>query len=321
MKLASASVFIGACFVVAGLTIYPSDADAAYPDKPVKLIVGFGPGGPSDIGARFLQRYFHEITGQNLIIINKPGGAGAHAWAEMNKHEPDGYTLTLMSLPHQILQPAVTPDTGYKADELNTILVYTASPQLLVVPKASKIETLQGFIQAAKEQPGVLTVGGAGAGGAANHAAFQRFRKVTGGEFVYIPFSDTASSMLAVKGSQVTASWTWSTQGSHDLDSVRLLGIASDERMKLFPDVPTLRESGIDIVEQNWWGIGVPEGTPEELRRTIAETFRKVAEHPEMLKQMTSAGFTPYLVEYEGIGKFEDWLTKTYEPVIELLKQ
>ena len=301
------------------LPMHPLSADESYPSKSVKLTVGFGPGGPSGISARFLQKYFEKVTGKDLIIINKPGGGGAGAWSEMNQLPADGYNLTLMSLPQIILQPGVTPTVGYEFSELNTVLVYTSVPQVFAVPANSEFDTVAEFLTAAKAQPGSLTVAGTASGGS-NHSAHTLFNQAADIKTVYIPFKDTASTVAAVKGGQTKAAWTWATQGIRDQGSIKILGLAADERMELFPDLPTIKEQGVDMKDQAWWGIGVPSATPEPLRKKVSETFLSVMQAEGIADEMIAAGYVPFIVEYDHVSKFKEGLFETYSAVIPALK-
>lgn len=311
----------GALAAAAVLSGAPAHADdlAAYPAKTVTLTVGFGPGGPSDIGARFLQKHFKEVTGQDLVIVNKPGGAGALSWSQMNKQEPDGYSLTLVSLPHIVLQPVVTPNVGYAFGDITSVLIYTSVPQVLAVPKDSPITSVADFVKLAKEKPGQVTVAGTGSGGS-NHSAQHLFDKAAGIKTVYVPFKDTAGTMAALKGGQTMAAWTWTTQGIQDGDLIRMLGIAADERMALFPDLKTIKEQGVAMADQAWWAIGVPKDTPEPVRRKVAETITKVVRHPAVQKEMVDAGYAPMLVEYEKVAAYKKGLYDLYEPVARAIK-
>lgn len=310
---------VAAIFAV-GASAAPAVAQdlADYPNRTVTLTVGFGPGGPSDISARFLQRYFKDVTGQDLVIINKPGGGGALSWAEMNGQEPDGYELTLVSLPHIVLQPIVTPGVGYAFEDITSVLVYTSVPQVLAVPVDSEIDSVEEFIAMARENPGQMTIAGTGAGGS-NHSAQHLFDVAADVTTTYIPFRDTASTVAALKGGQTTAAWTWTTQGVVDGDSIRMLAIAADERMSIFPDLPTMKEQGVEMTDQAWWSIGVPASTPEDVRRRVAEVLGDVIAHPQMSQDMLEAGYAPLLVGYDDVADFKQSLYDLYVPVAEAI--
>jgi len=271
---------------------------AAYPDKPVNLTVGFGPGGPSDIAARFMQKRFKAVTGQDLTIINKPGGGGAKAWSQIGQDAPDGYNLTLLNFPHTVLQPIIRgANAGYSDDVIHPVLFYTAVPQVIAVRKESPFKTFQDLAAAMKAEPGKVTFAGTGIGGS-NHSAYYKFAKATGLKGAYVPFKDTASGITALKGGVVDAAWSFTTQGVKDGDAIRLLVIASEERMDLFPDVPTLKELGFPVFDKAWWAVGVPPGTPEDLRKKVSETFAKVVSDEAVAADMIKGGYAPMLVDY-----------------------
>jgi len=322
--MSSKSLFSGAIFAALASSFAAQSSFATdlstYPNRTVTLTVGFGPGGPSDISARFLQKYFAEVTGQDLVIINKPGGGGALSWAEMNGLEPDGYALTLVSLPHIILQPIVTPGVGYAFEDITSVLMYTSVPQVLAVPIDSEIETLEDFIAMAREKPGQMTVAGTGSGGS-NHSAHHLFDQAAGITTTYIPFRDTASTVAALKGGQTTAAWTWTTQGVVDGDLIRMLGIAADERMAVFPDLPTIKEQGVDMADQAWWTIGIPKSASEDVRRKVAEVLREVMNHPQMSEDMLEAGYNPFIIDYDQLAEFKKDLFDLYVPVAEAIRK
>ena len=150
MKSPLITVF-SALMLLGGLSV-SEDAVAAYPEKPVKLTVGFGPGGPSGIAARFMQKRFKAVTGQNLIIINKPGAGGAKAWSQIKGDSPDGYNLTLLNFPHTVLQPiARGKNAGYSYDDIllplrHTILgVRNRKPNFLILVKPEVLNKIPGF--------------------------------------------------------------------------------------------------------------------------------------------------------------------------------
>ncbi|MEM8838648.1 MAG: tripartite tricarboxylate transporter substrate binding protein [Pseudomonadota bacterium] len=292
----------------------------AYPDKPVKLVVGFGPGGPSGIAARFMQKRFKAVTGQELVIINKPGGGGAKAWSQINQDEPDGYNLTLLNFPHTVLQPIVRgANAGYKTEEdIHPVLYYTSVPQVVAVRKESPFKTFADLKKAMEENPGKLTFAGTGFGGS-NHSAFHKFAVATGLKGAYVPFKDTASGVVALKSGAVDAAWTFTTQGVRDGDAIRMLAVASEERVALFPDMPTLTELGVPVIDKAWWAVGVPPGTPKEIRKAVSETFAKVVSDETVAADMDQGGYVPLLVPYPEAKEFKAGIVKDYTSVGEAI--
>ncbi len=317
--LASArSIAVAAIAVPFAFGLSTPASATEYPTGPVTLTVGFGPGGPSDTSARFLQRYFEEVTGEELVIRNLPGGGGARSWSQMNQDEPDGHHLTLVSLPHVVLQPVAASGVGYTFDDINSVLIYTSVPQVLAVPAGSNITTVEEYIAAAKEAPGAVTVGGTGIGGS-NHSAWYLFNDAADITTTYIPFVDTATNNAALQGNHVASSWTWVTQFAKGGEGMRMLAVAADDRLDLFPDVPTVRELGIDMSDQAWWAIGVPEATPDDIREAVAATFLEVMQQPGIAEDMVAAGYVPFIVEYADITAVKGDIRDKYLPVAEAL--
>lgn len=197
--------------------------------------------------------------------------------------------------------------------------MYTSVPQVLAVPPNSPFTTVAEFVDAAKARPGRLTVAGTGHGGS-NHSAHQLFSDAAGIKTAYIPFSDTASTVAAIKGGQTDAAWTWATQGIHDADGIRMLGLAADQRMDLFPDLPTIREAGIEMNDLAWWGIGVPRDTPAEIRAAVSEAFTRVVMDPETRAEMIAAGHVPMIVPLAEVEAFNEMLLATYLPILDALR-
>lgn len=310
--------FAGALAAATFMSHAPALA-SEYPTRAVTLTVGFGPGGPSDISARFLQRYFKEVTGQDLIIQNLPGGGGARSWSQMNQAAPDGYELTLVSLPHVVLQPVAASGVGYTFEDINSVLIYTSVPQVLAVPANSPIQTLEEFVAAAQAAPGAVTVGGTGVGGS-NHSAWHLFNEAAGINTAYIPFADTATNNAALQGGHIAAAWTWTTQfAKGGGDGMRMLAVAAQERLDLFPDLPTVMELGIDMYDEAWWAIGVPEAMPEDVRRTVSAVFLEVMQEPGIAQDMIEAGYVPFVVEFDEVARVKGEIRDKYLPVAQAL--
>lgn len=288
-------------------------AAMAYPDKPVNYIIPFNAGGESDISARLQQSFFKEITGQDLIIQYQAGAGGAQAWSVLNDQPGDGHTIMGTNLPHIILQPLLQ-DPGYETEDLTNIYMFHFTPDALLVRADSEFETLQQVIDAAKEAPGSLTVGGT-ATNSANHIANQRFANLAGAKLTYIPYTGTGATVPALLGGEVDLLWGYTTVAAGQGDQVRMLAVAQDERHPLFPDVPTFKELGIDMVGGAYRGIAVPSSTPEEVRKQLSDIIGQINADPDFVKQMEDAGFAMLDVPYEKMDAFMDEQKKLYEDV------
>ncbi|MBA5776278.1 tripartite tricarboxylate transporter substrate binding protein [Stappia sp. F7233] len=278
------------------------DAAQAFPDKPVNYIIPFNAGGESDISARLQQPYFKTVTGQDLIVQYQPGAGGAQAWSVLNDQPGDGTTIMGTNLPHIVLQPLLQ-NPGYATDDLTNVYMFHFTPDALIVRADSKFKSVQDVIDAAKEQPGALTAGGS-ATNSANHIANQRFANLTGAQLTYIPYTGTGATIPALLGGEVEMLWAYTTVAAGQGDKVRMLAVAQDERHPLFPDVPTFKELGIDMVGGAYRGIAVPKSTPEEVRKELSAIIGKINADPAFINQMEQAGFAMLNVPYEGMDAF-----------------
>ncbi|MEO9652087.1 MAG: tripartite tricarboxylate transporter substrate binding protein [Roseobacter sp.] len=311
-RIAAAGAVFGAAIALhSGI----ANAEETYPSKPVELVVGFGPGGPSGIAARFMQKRFEAVTGQELVIINKPGAGGAKAWSQINQDAPDGYHLTLLNFPHTVLQPiARGANAGYTDDDIHPVLFYTSVPQVIAVPSNSPFTSFEDLLTAIKENPGSITIGGTGVGGS-NHSAFYKFTQAADVEATYIPFKDTSSTITALKSGAVDAAWTFTTQGVRDGETIRMLAIAAEDRMPLFPDMPTMAELGYPMIDKAWWSIGVPPGTPDEIRALVSATFADVVSDETVAADMKTGGYEAILVPFPESKEFKAGILADYTAI------
>jgi tripartite-type tricarboxylate transporter receptor subunit TctC len=275
---------------------------AQHPAKDVQYVIPFGPGGESDVSARLQQTFFKDLTGQELIIQYKPGGGGAVGWSQLNDMAADGHTIMGTNLPHIILKP-MAKNAGFATDEIKNFYFFHYSPDAIVVRKDSPYQTLQNLIDAAKQNPGVVTFSGTGTF-TANHIANTRFDKLAGVKTTYIPFKGTGAAVTALLGDQVQAEWGYTTVAAKHKDNTRMLAVAMEKRHPMFPDVPTFRELGIDMVGGAYRGIAVPKDTPDAVTGALSEAFSKINQNPQFQQKMQDLGFALIDVQYENIGEF-----------------
>jgi tripartite-type tricarboxylate transporter receptor subunit TctC len=293
------------------LAVTANGAWAAWPEKPVNYIIAFNPGGESDVAARMQQTPFKGITGQDLIVQYMAGAGGAAAWSQLNKMEADGHTIMGTNLPHIILQPLQSKETGYQTEDLTNVYFFQYTPDALIVPANSPHQTVDDFVKAAKDQPGAVITAGSGTF-SGNHLAQQRFNGLAGINTTYVPMSGTAPSVTALLGNQVNAIWGYSTIGVQQGDKVRVLAVAMDERHPAMPDVPTFKELGYDMVSGVYRGIAVPQATPEEVRKQVSDVFDQVNHDPQFREQMTKEGFVVVDIGYDEMPAFLDKLRTEY---------
>jgi len=288
----------------------PFVASAEYPEKPISYVIPFGPGGESDISARHQQSFFKTMAGQDLVISYKPGGGGAVGWAQLNEMPGDGYNMMGVNLPHIVIKPQ-QKDVGFKTEELKSVYWFHYTPDAVVVTEDSAFKTLQDLIDYAKANAGKITFSGSGKG-TANHLAQVTFDKMAGIKTSYIPFKGTGASVTALLGNQVMGQWGYTSVGAKHQDKVRMLAVAMEERHPAFPDVPTFKELGFDIVSGAYRGIAVPKSTPDDTLRQLSEIIGKINADPDFKKRMEADGFALIDVDYKAADGFIAEKAKVY---------
>ncbi|MGN7870643.1 tripartite tricarboxylate transporter substrate binding protein [Paracoccus sp. 22332] len=293
-------------------------AALAYPDGPLTYIIPFNAGGESDITARYQQQPFKALTGQDLIVQYLPGAGGAQAWAGLNGMTGDGYTIMGTNLPHIVLQPMLQ-DPGYKTEDITNVYMFHFTPDALLVRADSPYQTVQDVIDAAKDMPGGVTAGGS-ATNSANHIANQVFMNETGADMTYIPYTGTGATETALVGGEVDVLWGYTTVAVRQGDAVRVLAVATEERHPLFPESPTFKELGIDMVGGAYRGIGVPSSTPEEVRVQLSDIIGQINADPDFIKQMEADGYAMIDVPYAEMDAFMAERIEAYTAVAEQLQ-
>lgn len=301
--------------MLASAVVLPASAALAagsdsYPEKSVSYIIPFGPGGESDITARHQQPFFKKLFDQDLVISYKPGGGGAVGWSQLNSMKGDGYTIMGINLPHIIIKPR-QKDVGFKTDDITGVYMFHYTPDALVVRDDSPFKSLQDVIDYAKANPGKLTLSGSGKG-TANHLAQILFDKLAGIKTTYVAFKGTGKAVTALLGNQVKAEWGYTSVGAKHEGKVRMLAVAMEKRHPKFPDVPTFKELGFDMVSGAYRGIAVPASTPEPIRQKLSEMIAEINADPEFRKRMENDGMALLDVGYADYKSFIDNKAKGY---------
>jgi tripartite-type tricarboxylate transporter receptor subunit TctC len=310
MKKRLISPILIATMVMSLLAITTTAFSQEYPSKPVNYVIPFGPGGESDITARHQQPFFKELFGEDLVISYKPGGGGAVGWSQLNNMKGDGYNIMGINLPHIILKPR-EKDVGFKTDDLIGVYMFHYTPDAIVVKQDSPFKTLQDLIDFAKANPKKVTLSGSGKG-TANHLAQLRFDKMAEIKTTYVPFKGTGKAVTALLGDQVKAEWGYTSVGAQHQDKLRMLAVAMEERHPIFPDVPTFKELGFDLVSGAYRGIAVPKSTPEAIREKLSDMIGKVNAQPEFKQRMERDGMALLSIDYKAYPAFMEKMTAIY---------
>ena len=277
-------------------------AHAQFPERPINYIIPFVPGGESDIAARLQGKVASKLTGKEFIVQNKAGAGGALAWSMLNSMPPDGYTVVGSNLPHIILQP-LEGQVQYKTEDITSVFFFHYTPDALVVAADSPYKTFADLVNAARADPGKITIAGSGTN-SANHMAFQRMEVQGKLKMSYIPFKGTGDLSTAVLGKHVDAAMTYPTYAVANREKTRMLAVATANRLPQFPNTPTFKELGYDWVDGAYRGIAVPKATPEAIRKQISDLFLKINNDPEHRKQMLDGGYEQVDITYEQMPEF-----------------
>jgi len=292
-------------------------ARAAYPEKPVRYIIAFAPGGESDIAARFQQTVWRKKWGQELVVESKPGAGGALAWSQLNSFPGDGYTIMGTNMPHLVLQP-LEGNVQYQTDDITNVIFFNYTPDAIVVRTESPLRTYQDFIAAAKAKPGTLNLAGSGTY-SANHAAHERLDHAADIKTTYVPFKGTGDLLSSLLGGHVDGAMSYSSLAVAQKDKTRILAIATPQRLPYFPNTPTFRELGIDWVDGGYRGAGVPKSTPGELRKRISDMFAEINRDPDFRRGMAEQGIEILDITYDKMPAFIEDRKKAYLEVAKLM--
>ena len=289
-------------------------AFAEYPDRPITYSISFNPGGESDITARLQEPFLEEILGVAVNVNHKPGGGGAVAWSEFQRTaKPDGYTVIGTNIPHIIGQPMLRKDSGYETDGFDLIMWFHFTPNALIVRADSPFKTLKDFIEYAKAHPKVVTVGGSGTY-SANHLETLRLEREAGIKLTYIPHTGTGPLAPAILGGHLTSLMNYSMLPAQLGDKVRVLAVASEERVEALPDAPTFKEQGYDIVGGAFRGVAAPKGTPKDAIAKLADAFTKT--NKIIAKKQLPLGFVMEYATGDDAKALVDKMRRSYSDVI-----
>jgi tripartite-type tricarboxylate transporter receptor subunit TctC len=286
MKKAFAA-FVAACSIAAS-------AFAAWPEKPVTLLVPFPPGGSTDLIARMIAPKLQEKYGGSFIVDNKGGAGGTVGTAYVKRAAPDGYTLLVTSLGPLVIGPHLMKNVGYDAPkDLDYITVAVQAPNVLAVPANSPHKTLADVIAFEKAHPGKMSFASSG-NGSSDHLTAELFWQQTGTSGVHVPYKGGGPATTDLIGGQVDASFmNINTALPHiKAGKLRALAVTSTRRSPVLPDVPTLDESGIKgVVVTSWQAMAAPKGVPADVKKKLYEGVVAALNDPTNKQRLLDLGF------------------------------
>ncbi len=291
---------------LAAATLAVSSAAAwaqTFPVRPIKLVIAFPAGGPTDITMRQLADNASKILGQPVIIDNKPGAGGTLPAQALQTAQPDGYTLAQMPLGVFRL-PYTTKINWDPVKDINYVINVTGYAFGIVVPADSPFKTWADFVAYAKANPGKLTYGSTGTF-TSPHLTTELIAQKAGIQLQHVPYKGSADLMLAtVSGQLMAAADSTGFAPQVEAGKLRVLNTWGDKRLAKFPDAPTLKELGYDTVQNSPFGIGAPKGTPPEVVQKVHDAFKKAMEEPSYVAALGRYDMLPNYMSSADYTKF-----------------
>jgi tripartite-type tricarboxylate transporter receptor subunit TctC len=266
----------------------------AYPAKPIRLVVGFTPGGGVDINARLLGPKLTEFLGQAVIVENRPGAGTNIANELVAKSPPDGYTL-LINTAAVAINLSLYKKVAFEARDFAPVSVLSMSPNILVVHASVPVKTVKELVALSRSRPGQLNFSSAGAG-TTQHLAGELFNLRTGTKMVHVPYKGSAPSLTAVISGEVELTYANIPAISVHVKAGRLRPIANlgTRRSEQLPQVPIMKEAGVNGVEVVvWYGVLAPAATPRDVVNKLAEAIARAARAPDMRQKLQDLGAEP----------------------------
>jgi len=311
------SLLITTAITLATLAL-PSFSQAAWPERPVRILVSFPPGGSSDLVARMLGEKLSASLGQQFVVENKPGAAGTVAASALKNAEPDGYTFMLSNLTPFNVAPIRFPDTPYDpiADFDHITYIGTVHLGLFAAP-SMEVSGLAEMIEAAKANPGKYEYGSSGVG-SWGHIIAEQFQSLTGAELFHIPYKGSGPMRLDFRGGVVPSIFDAVPQNLPAVSdgSAIPLAVSATKRLSSLPDTPTFTELGYDIVAENWLGFSAPAGVPDDIQVKLDAALTDAMELPDVQKQFDTWGLIREAKTREEFATFVSDSLNQWTPLV-----
>lgn len=301
------AIWIGVCLatsavLVSGQTVTAQD----WPNRPIKIIVAFAPGGAVDIVARLLQDELGKNLGTTAVVENRSGGAGVPAAETLVRSPADGYTLSLISSNH-LTNAVLVPNLSYDAvNDVTPISMVVINTVMVLVPQNSPFKTLADLVADAKAKPGTLSYASAGAGTAMNFAG-ELLKSRAGINLVHVPYRGAGPALNDLLGSQIPVAiiGIGPTLPFIEAGKIRPLAITTEKRTKLLPDIPTVAEAGYPGYRfEEWFALVGPKGLPPEIAKKIHAAYIKTINTPAIKEKLEKLGLDPTSSSPEELKAF-----------------
>lgn len=284
-----------------------AQATQGYPNKPIKLVVPFPPGGPLDVIGRLIAQKLTEAWGQSVVVDNRPGAGGNIGADLVAKSPPDGYAVVMGALSTHAVNPHLFPKMPYDAvRDFAPITLVAITPNVLVINPSLPVNSVKELIAYAKANPGKLAFG-SGSNGSAGHLAGELLKVDTGVDMIHVPFKGGAPATQALLAGDTQLMFDNLANAMPQVKSGRLkaLAVTTAQRSRLVPDLPTMAEAGVPGFDiSTWFGLLAPAGTPREIIAKWNAEVTRILNSPEMRERLTAQGAEPAPDTPEQFGAF-----------------
>lgn len=283
-------------FLLAAASVcFAQSKSSDYPNKFVRLIVPYAPGGSSDVLARTVGQKLGDSLGQTFVIDNRPGAGSMIGTDVAAKATPDGYTIILSDMPHTI-NPSIHAKVPYDpVKDFSPITVIGVSPMFLFAHPSLKVQNVKEFIALAKSQPGKIAIASGGTG-ATTHLAAELLQTHAGIKLTHVPYKGAGPALTDVVAGQIPATFTSMATAAPFAKTGRLtiLGVTSGKRLAAFPDVPTFAESGVPaLLFEHWWGVMAPAGVPRPIVDKLHAHIAKAVNAADVRERFAALAVEP----------------------------
>ncbi|MFV9474399.1 Bug family tripartite tricarboxylate transporter substrate binding protein [Advenella sp. RU8] len=296
----------------------PAKAQTNYPDHAAKIVVGFSPGGTTDVLARIVAKGLTEEFGETFVVENKAGAGSNIATDIVARAKPDGYTLLMMAITTTINQTLYNNIKFNVEKDFAPVALVAKVPNVLVANKNMPYNSVKELVEFAKSKPEEVVYGSSGSG-TSMHLSGELFKQQAGVQMLHIPYKGSGPAMTALLGGEVHVMFDNMPSSAPHIKagSLKPFAITSANRSPTFPDVPTLQELGYpNFTVDSWFGIVAPAGTPKEIVDKLNVTIEKILSKPEVVEQLDGLGAVVEKNTPEQFGAFISAETKSWGDVI-----
>ncbi|HTJ98453.1 MAG TPA: tripartite tricarboxylate transporter substrate binding protein [Bordetella sp.] len=305
-SLSSIAAILLGLSLTAGSAHAQSSAVANYPDHPIKLVVGYAPGGGNDVAARLIAKELTPILHQTIVVENRPGAGTNIGASYVARSAPDGYTLTLSSTALAV-NVSLYPKLDYDpVKDFEPIAIFAEAPNLLIVNPKLPVKSVSDLVAYGKAHPGKLNFSSAGSG-STQHLSGELFKTKAGFTATHVPYKGSAPSLTAVISGESDFTFVNIPSSKQLIESgqVKALAITSSKRFSAVPNIPTMAEAGIQGMDvATWYSILAPAGTPRPIIDKLNKAINQAVSKPEFRKQLEDLGTAPMTESPEYFKKF-----------------